>query len=82
MIFIRKQIITIAIFSHIITIIGHAIKQGLPNDWLMNWTKPKFKSSDKNQVSNYCTITIGHLVKLRVIMEESRPQGKTLLLLC
>ena len=102
----------------IMTIIEQTIKQGFPNDWLMNWIKPIFKAGDKNQVSNYrtimvsltiaklyCTImekkistwvestrkrplgqarfrpehsTMDHLVTLRVIMEESRLQGKTL----
>ena len=32
----------------ILTIIEQAIKQGFPNDWLMNWIKPIFKSGDKN----------------------------------
>ena len=32
----------------IMTIIEQAIKQGFPNDWLMNWIKPIFKSGDKN----------------------------------
>ena len=31
----------------IMTIIDQAIKQGLPNDWLMNWIKPIFKVGDK-----------------------------------
>ena len=37
----------------IMTIIEQAIKQGFPNDCLMNWIKPIFKAGDKNQVSNY-----------------------------
>ena len=100
------------------TIIEQAIKQGFPNDWLMNWIKPIFKAGDKNQVSNYRTIMVSstiaklystimeqkistwaestskralgqagfrpkhsiadHVVTLRVIMEESPLQGKTL----
>ena len=100
------------------TIIEQAIKQGFPNDWLMNLIKPIFKARDKNQVSNYRTIMVSstiaklyntimkqkmstwvestskrelgqagfrpkhsivdHLATLRVIVEESRLQGKTL----
>ena len=37
----------------ILTIIDQAIKQGLPNDWLVNWIKPILKARDKNQSSNY-----------------------------
>ena len=43
------------------TIIDQAIKQGLPNDLLMNWIKPIFKARDKNQVSNYCTIKMDNV---------------------
>ena len=106
----------------IMTIIEQAIKQGFPNDWLMNWIKPIFKAGDKNQVSNYRTIMVSstiaklystimeqkistwaestsktavgqagfrpkyshvdHLVTLKVIMEESRLQGKTCRSMC
>ena len=57
----------------IITIIGKAIKQGLSNDWLINWIKPIFKARDKNKVSNYLTIKIqsSTIAKLyRTIMEQ------------
>ena len=37
-------------YTHHWIIIDQAIKQGLPNDWLVNWTKTIYK------VSNYCTI--------------------------
>ena len=43
-------------YHWIMTIIDQAIKQGFPNDWLMNWIKPIFKVGFKNQVSNYHTI--------------------------
>ena len=44
------------------TIIGQAIKQGFPNDWLMNWIKPIFKAGDKNQGSNYRTIMVSSTI--------------------
>ena len=31
----------------IMTILDQAIKQGLSNDWLMNWIKPIFNARDK-----------------------------------
>ena len=42
--------------------IEQAIKQGFPNDWLINWIKPIFKVGDKNQVSNYCTIMVSSTI--------------------
>ena len=46
----------------ILRIIEQAIKQGFPNDWLINWIKPIFKVGDKNQVSNYCTIMVSSTI--------------------
>ena len=53
-------------------IIDQAIKQGLLNDWLMNWIKPILKVGDKNKVSNYRTIMVSSTIaKLyNAIMEQ------------
>ena len=55
------------------TIIGQVIKQGLPNDWPMNWIKPISQIGDKNQVSNYCTILMSTTIaKLYSIVMEQK----------
>ena len=53
----------------ILTIIEQAIKQGFPNDWLMNWIKPIFKSGDKN---HYRTIMVNSTIAnlYNTIMEQ------------
>ena len=47
----------------IMTIINQAIKQGLPNEQLVNWIKPIFKG-DRNKVSNYCTIMVSSTIAM------------------
>ena len=53
-------------------IIDQAIKLGLLNYWLMNWTKPKVKVEDKNKVSNYRTIMVAQLLLNCITLSRSK----------